>query len=284
MINRGPRNHQLMSQISDTNPFKKTLIPRAWDISEFFAKDIEALHAVDDAGRSLRRDLSPEGKRIEAQKAVRRALRDLRDLKKPLDEHHAKTETMRAKVKRPTFDKSDVVGAMARRELRDAARGMSAGQRAARLVGPDRDTDFIDALCELPAWASGINVYEKGELEIFEEARQSRLRDLHGPLLDQIAARDDMEKEVAMVVNMVRGDIQNDSGLESREFEAFAKPVESKAGAPWLKRYTENGVEVIRVVDFEAPGGPVGRIATQDEIRDGQFFKDHAEYLASRAA
>jgi AAA domain len=34
----------------------------------------------------------------------------------------------------------------------------------------------------------------------------------------------------------------------------------------------------------EAPGGPVGRVATEDEKRDGKFYKDHAEYQADRAA
>ena len=84
-----------------------------------------------------------------------------------------------------------------------------------------------------------------------------------------------------MVGAVARGDIQNDSGMESRVFEEFVKPVETRQGAPWLRKYTEDGREVIRVIDTE---GHRARIATPDEIRDGQFFKDFAEYQAARAA
>jgi hypothetical protein len=69
--------------------------------------------------------------------------------------------------------------------------------------------------------------------------------------------------------------------MEPRVFAEFVKPVEAKQNAPWLRRFTEDGREVIRVVDLE---NHRARIATEDEIRDGQFFKDHAEYLAARAA
>jgi hypothetical protein len=39
-------------------------------------------------------------------------------------------------------------------------------------------------------WVSGINIYSPDELQIYEMAKQERLRDLHGPLLDTIAERE----------------------------------------------------------------------------------------------
>jgi hypothetical protein len=48
-----------------------------------------------------------------------------------------------------------------------------------------------------------------------------------------------------------------------------------------LRRFTEDGREVIRVVDLE---NHAARIATEREILDGKFYKDHTEYLADRAA
>jgi hypothetical protein len=85
-----------------------------------------------------------------------------------------------------------------------------------------------------------------------------------------------------MVANVVRSDIAADSGLEQREFEAEAKAVESGINALWLRKDKDaNGNERIIVVDVE---NHRSRVATSDEIRDGVFFKDYAEFQASRAA
>jgi hypothetical protein len=158
---------------------------------------------------------------------------------------------------------------------------MTPNQRAGKLVGPDRSVEFIDALLEQPGWISGIDTYEPGEVAIFEEAKQSRLRDLHGRLLDQIAERDAVESEAKMILDVARADLKLHSGMEDSAFADFAKPIENRDSAPWLKRFIEDGVEVIRVIDLKTHGA---RIATPDEIRDGKFYKDHAEYLADRAA
>jgi hypothetical protein len=277
-INRNPRNHQLLSQIPDSNPFKKTVVPRAFDLLGDYEKDRESIFGTDERGVELRRDLSPEGKRGEAQKAIRRAIRDLRDLQKPLQEFRAKTETMRAAVRRPDYDKTDIVAALARRELRDRSRDLTFGQRAALMTGPDRDVNFIDAVLELEPWVSGIDKFNPNELQIYEAARQERTRDFHGQTLDQIAARESMETEAMMVINVVRNDLATDSGLESREFEAFAKPIETRAGAPWL---VNNRTQVCEV----APDGTASyRPASTDEIRDGKEYGGLASYLASRVA
>src|ERR1700730_5437609 len=91
---------QLLQRI-EKNPLRPK-VAAAVDIVTDFALDAEAV--------GLDRRLSPEGKRDKAQGNLKKALRDLRDTRKTaLDEHHAKTEAMRAAVKRPAFDKSDVV-------------------------------------------------------------------------------------------------------------------------------------------------------------------------------
>jgi uncharacterized protein YjcR len=105
MSNRNPRNHQLLQQIAN-NPFRKT-VAGAFDIVADFERDMEFV--------GLDRNFSEEGRQKAAQGHLRRAIRDLRDLKKPIEEFRAKTETMRAAVKGPAFDKADIVGAMNRR-------------------------------------------------------------------------------------------------------------------------------------------------------------------------
>jgi hypothetical protein len=274
------QNLQLMQQLK--TPLAKQLAPVAFDIGHDHARDVESIYARDINGNELRRDLSPEGKRGEAAKHRRLALRDLRDnVRKPIDKYHAKTEAMRASIKRAAYDKPD---SLDRWKLRDRSLTMTFGQRTMRMTGPNRDKAFVDAVLEFAPWVSGFDEFEPNELKLYEEAKQERERELNGPLFDQIASRDSEEEEALMVWQKTRDDIALDSGLERKDFEAEAKLIETKAGAPWLKKFTEDGREIVRVVDFEALGGPVGRIATPDEIRDGQFFKDHSEYLASRAA
>jgi hypothetical protein len=169
----------------------------------------------------------------------------------------------------------ELIGALARRELRDASRAMTSGQRAGHMAGPTRSVAFVDALLEFAddPWMAGVDVFNPNELEIFEAAKQQRLRDFHGAVLDTIAERESTEIEAAMVPAVARVDIQDASKLASKDFEAIARRIESKIDGPWLKRFTENGIEVIRVVDLE---NHAARIATPDEIRDGKFYKVHS--------
>jgi hypothetical protein len=271
---------QLLQQI-EKNPLRSK-VAAAVDIVADFEKDAEAV--------GLDRRLSPEGKRDKAQGNLRKALRDLRDTRKTaLDEHHSKTESMRAAAtKLPTIDKTDLVAALNRRELRDASRAMTSGQRSMYLTGERRSVAFIDSLLEFPddPWIAGINIHDPGEREIFEMVKQERLRDFHGPLIDTIAERDAVESEAQMIIDVARNDLKMHSGLEDRAFAEFAKPIESKAGACWLKKSTDlDGNEKIIVLDLAPlPGAPTSRWATPDEIRDGKFYENLAAYQADRSA
>jgi len=269
-INRNPRNLQLMSQISDSNPFKKT-VATAFDIPDFLERDLEAVR--------LDRRLSEEGKKEKKQGHLRKALRELRDLQKPIDEYHGATEAMRAKVRRPAYDKTDYVAALNRKELRDASRAMSFGQRSMRLAGPTRSKAFIDAILEFEddPWMSGIDIDNPNERELYEAAKQSRLRDLHGPLLDQLEERDAVERDAKMVLDVARNDVQDASGLERADFEEFAKVVESRIGAPWKMK---DGKTICEVVNGKAEY----HLGSPDELRDAVEYPNAEAYRASRAA
>jgi hypothetical protein len=160
------RYFQLMQQV-EKNPLRP-MVAGAFDIASDFSNDMQRVAAD--------RRLSPEGRREATQDHLRRAVRDLRDLKKPLDEFRAKTETMRAAVKRPAYDKTDFVVAMNRRDLRDASRAMTSGQRAGHMAGPTRSKAFIDALLEFEddPWMAGIDVFNPNELQVFEK-RQNKI-------------------------------------------------------------------------------------------------------------
>jgi hypothetical protein len=87
-MNVNVKYYQLLQQIAETNPFKKTVAAPVFDIASDFKRDMEIVAA--------NRNFSPEGRRNEAQKHLRRAIRDLRDIQKPLDQYHAETNKMSA--------------------------------------------------------------------------------------------------------------------------------------------------------------------------------------------
>ena len=76
---------------------------------------------------------------------------------------------------------------------------------------------------------AGVDIFNPNELQIFEEARERRLRDLHWPLLDQVAERENTLEEVQMVIDVARGDVQHASNLPGPAFEAIAAPIEKRS-------------------------------------------------------
>jgi hypothetical protein len=202
-MDRNPRNQTLLAQLSAHNPFKKELAPRLFEALKTFELDIEAI-AQD-------RRLSAEGRRDKAKEHVQKALGVLDGLQKPIADYRKQTESLRSEIKTPSYDKTDNYAAALRRELRDRAASMSFGQRAALMSGSTRDPNFVDAVLEQAAWVSGFNIHNPNELELYETARESRLRDLNGSLMDTLEARAGVEAEIMMVVNVVRNDLQSDA-------------------------------------------------------------------------
>jgi hypothetical protein len=260
------RYYQLLQQI-EKNPLRKAVAP-AFDIADDFRRDMEEL--------GQNRKWSPEGRQDEAQKHLRRAIRDLRDLQKTaLDEFRAKTAAMNASKKLATYDKPD---SLDRWKLRDRSINMTFGQRSMRMTGPHRDEAFRDAVLEFAPWVSGFDEFNPDDLKLYEDAKQERDRALNGQLQDTIADREAAVKEVVdLVINVARGDIQSDSGLQSRDFEALARPIETRQNAPWLTSDRKQVIEIDR--DGKASYHP----ASVDEARDGKVFNE-AEFRASLTA
>jgi hypothetical protein len=201
-MNRHPRNESLLKQLAEHNPFRDTA-ERVFGIGVDFDREMEAI------GQDRR--LSQEGKKERAREHARKALGSLLDLQKSVDSYHQESERLRSSMKTPTYDKSDNYAAGLRRELRDRAVAMSFGQKSALMSGATRDPSFIDAVTEQPGWVSGFNLHNPNEAELFETAKQSRLADLNGDLMAALEARASVEAEIAMVIDIVRNDLESDA-------------------------------------------------------------------------
>ena len=205
-MNRHPRNASLLSQISKTNPF----LERA---QEFFAVGNGYDRDIEDIAQDRR--LSAEGKREKVKARRQEALDKLADLQKSIDDHRKESERMRAGIKKPAYDKTDLVAAMNRRELRDRSLTMTFGQRTMRMT----DKTFRDAVLEFEPWVSGFNESEPNELALYKEAKAEQERDLNGPLMDALEARGNKEAEIMMISNIVTTDVKGD-GMYRDEIQA----------------------------------------------------------------
>jgi hypothetical protein len=265
MTNNNFRNNNLLEKL-ERHPLKAALA-RALDASELFAGDVEHI--------KLDRRLSAEGRDDARRSKLRGALRDNRDARAPLREMQAKLEAKRKAVAMPPFDPADILGFLRRQELRQTLRSLDAGQRAVLLAG---NPAFADAMLETDPLVSGLL---PAEAFIVETAKEQRLGSLFG---SQLAEIDELEKTIAdasMIFDLALVDLKASSEMDDRTFTEFSTPIMNRQGAPWLRRYTEDGKEVIRVIDLQNHSA---RIATEREVLDGKFYKDHAEYLADRAA
>jgi hypothetical protein len=74
--------------------------------------------------------LSAEGRQKAAQGLLRKAVRDLRDARGPLNDLQAKVETRKKAVTMPVFDENNAVAFLRRQELRQTLKGMDPGKRA----------------------------------------------------------------------------------------------------------------------------------------------------------
>jgi hypothetical protein len=261
------RNSQLLQQMQ-AHPLKATLA-KMLDAAETFEGDIQFLQ--------LDKNLSAEGRDNARRAKLRAAIRDLRDAKAPLNELQTKLVAKRAAVAMPKFDPNDVVGFLRRQELRSALRAMSSGQRALHLSNPE----FADAMLEQPPALSGLHPVkdEPGEdASLVETTKTQRLETLFGPQLAEIAELEKTIAEAFSIANIGRNDLQLHSGMDRRVFEEFVRPIELKTATHWLRKDADG---TIRVIDLEKR---VGRVATEREILDGKYYKDHAEFLADRAA
>jgi hypothetical protein len=276
MSNSGLRNSQLLQQVG-AHPLKAALA-KCFDIAENFQGDVEFLQ--------LDKNLSAEGRQNAMQAKLRAAIRDLRDAKAPIGELQAKVDSKRKAVAMPAFDQADVVGFLRRQELRAALRMANAGQRAMLL----EDENFADSLLEQPAALSGLQPQQIGtdknqgnqDFLLVEAVKKRRLESLFAPQLAEIDAMEKTIAEANMIADLARVDLQSNSGMDSRVFAEFVKPVESKQNAPWLRKDKDwDGNERTIVIDVQ---NHRSHVASEREILDGKFYRDHAEYLADRAA
>lgn len=195
-----------------------------------------------------------------------------------MSELQTRLDTKRKATQRPPLDQSQAARDD-RRELRTILRSMDRGQRALLLSGAGADADFQDAMLEKNPVMSGLMPEEKF---LVDAAREQRLAGLYGPQQAEISELQNVIAEANMIFDVALGQLKLHSAMDDRDFNDFVAPIMSRRDAPWLVRHGDGPVMRVRP---EFTGTPqLHQPATAEEIADGIFFKDEAEFRAARAA
>jgi hypothetical protein len=190
---------------------------------------------------------------------------------------------LKDKLKLGAPDTSDQwkVGLMLRAIDRVAA--MSQKQRDALTRNPEAlDPITAEALVTAPASLTGISKMHRQQL--VDRALQAQ----HG---EAVAELQELERAIEVAESAVeagRDEIRLEAGVfDPHKFNQLAAPVEQKSSAPWLQKWRENGVDVIRKIEI-GEGQKTGRapLATPEDIENGVFADDAETYrkLTGRAA
>jgi hypothetical protein len=161
--------------------------------------------------------------------------------------------------------------------IRAALRGMSLAEKSGLLVGEGVDERFALAALEQPPPLSGVPE------EVYQRAMAQHLEGRYAAAIAQSEELNAQIAEAEAGFEVARGDVHRAASLPKHEFDALLEEVHSKRNPVWLKRDTDaNGNEAVYVAwPLE---GNVRRRATPDDMFNGKYYRDFAEYQADRAA
>ena len=187
----------------------------------------------------------------------------------------------KTKLREPDVTDPWKAGLMLRAVDRFAA--MSQKQRDALTRNPEAlDPITAEALVTAPASLTGISKMHHQQL--VDRALQAQ----HGDKIDELKELERAIEVAESAVETGRDEIRLESGIfDPHKFNQLAAPVEAKTNAPWLKKFRENGVDVVRKIDIpEGQKTGSAPLATQEDIQNGVFADDPETYrkLTGRAA
>jgi hypothetical protein len=178
----------------------------------------------------------------------------------------------RAALKPAAIDKTDFAGALLRAEMRDWLRSKPTQKERDEFIRDNLeklDPEMARAFTELPAEVSGISPIQR------EMLAERALEAAHPGELEEIKELERAVQLADAAVNLGRDEIVREAEVSREDFDQLAEPFEAKARPfPWLKK--DGGS--VSVIDLQRG---VGRVPTPEELANGQYFKDYAEYAAA---
>lgn len=170
------------------------------------------------------RSLSPEGQNAEIARNLTGLMSTFVDVTRPMRNAMAQVVGRTLAMKRFDIDKTDFVGELRRGEMRANVKALPAGERLKYLIENIDLPDLGVAILTAPVpRALGLGAEE---LQHFEAAF---LESKFGPQIAEIEAQRKEIETAMMIAKVARNSMAPASGLDEREFEAIASPIEAAA-------------------------------------------------------
>jgi len=175
--------------------------------------------------------LTAEGvKHALLQNALSDAVPSLHHARQTIKNAKSELAELRVKVKPPATDKTDLVSAMLRAEMRDWFRSKPQTERDRLTADPAKvDPDLARAVMEMPAELTG--VFEMHRNALIERAVEAE----HG---DTIAEIRDLERGIELAERSVeasRDEIRKETGVDQNTFDNLALPSSRSSTNPGLR-------------------------------------------------
>lgn len=180
------------------------------------------------------RNLTPTGARSKMAETIRtKTLAEFAQASRPVRKALSHTEAQRAGLTLPPVDRTDQVGEMRRKEIRDFLRSLPPQARRVRAEDLARHPEGQAAIFDAPDYLSGLDDASLGmpESRTFERMKSAAIHQIHGSRLAELDGIESDYQEVAQVAAMVRNELFEKSGMSREGFEAAIQPLEAAADA-----------------------------------------------------
>ena len=207
--------------------------------------------------------------------------------RRDLEKFEREIAAKRSKIVMPEADRSDAVAAMRRFRKLDRLQAMSPEDRHKHVMKNKDDPELLIALLQAREDHEDIGISETLLGTIVDDVKKK----LNGPLLEELEYDEKLADSVRSALDAEFGDIQKEavavdpSYADPDRLHARVAEVAALADPVWLKKFNEDGVEVIRAVKW-APDGKSGSWAkaTPEEIETGLLAETRDEFDSLRAA
>ena len=166
--------------------------------------------------------LTEKGKQLKvADRVQKQLMSDFAKVSRPGRKAMAHFAAQKASLGLPPINRSDMVGEMRRREIREYLRTLPEAERAFAARDPAISEAVFDGV-------PGLSGFKPSH---FEAMKADRIKELHGPKLEELSALEDDYTAVVGMAGAVREELFKASGLTRQGFEDVMKPLEAAADA-----------------------------------------------------
>ncbi len=279
--------------LTPRRPRSRTINPWMFDDavkrSETFAKleqsCVAILAGIDDtedhkAAAAKSGKFTPEGILADTLNfAATKVAPELRKAQRLVEAARGEVAAKRAKLTLP-IDRSDAYGLARRAELRTYLRSRPEDERRRIVADPAGvDPELRLAIIEMPPELSGTMASDHQRLV------DVALRTVHGEAtFAEIAELEEAIPILETVLDAGKEEIAREAGVDLTKFDDVAKPYVQNIGAHWLRKFVEDGKEVVRVFTPDANGrSATFQPATPEQIENGAYFADAAAWRKANA-